>query len=255
MNRIDQLRQQIDACRAGSDDLYRPELAELAKAMCQGNSAGDPTAADPAVVREFDRAQRFDQCVVSALHDVAVPPGLLQKLLAQASQPSVGQDAELLDDAVTAAAQSDLPLSSDEAKVAARTRSAWHEPPASARARRLRDCRRKCSGDRLGVVARLAPTNYGGRPRNRRGDLDDRGESKRRLGRRRLRRPMSWLLSVRDMRIASSAIARWRTVPHVAWGVGVVVEMTKGSAIGSLVLIINTPYLQRRPLPLTRCSG
>lgn len=95
MNRIDKLRLQIDACRAGSDDLYRPELADLARAVGLGGSA-----ADSAVAREFDCAQRFDACVVSALHDVAVPPGLLEKLLTQAStapaadQPAADQPAD-----------------------------------------------------------------------------------------------------------------------------------------------------------------
>ncbi len=115
MNRINQLRQQIDACRAGSDDLHRPELADLAKAM--GDGAADPAAVDPAVVREFDRAQRFDRCVVSALHDVAVPPGLLQKLLIQASTPAVGEHADLLDGSVTAAAQIDSPPSGGDATI------------------------------------------------------------------------------------------------------------------------------------------
>jgi hypothetical protein len=78
MSRIDQLREQIDACRTGGDDLLSPDLAELAQAIGEG---GAP--ADPAIVSEFDRSQRFDRAVVSALQDVAVPAGMLERLLAK----------------------------------------------------------------------------------------------------------------------------------------------------------------------------
>jgi hypothetical protein len=82
MNRIDELREQIDACRAGSDDLHLPELAGLAQAVGH-DGAAENTADETAIAREFDRSQRFDRSVVSALHDVSVPAGLLERLLAQ----------------------------------------------------------------------------------------------------------------------------------------------------------------------------
>jgi hypothetical protein len=84
MRRIDQLREQIDSCRAGSDDLHLPELAELARAV----------QVDQAVAAELDRAGQFDRAVVSALHDVPVPGGLLERLLEKsagaAASPSIG---------------------------------------------------------------------------------------------------------------------------------------------------------------------
>jgi hypothetical protein len=119
MNRINQLRQQIDACRAGSDDVHSPELADLARALGRGGAA-----AEPAIVREFDRAQRFDRNVVSALHDVAVPAGLLDKLLAQAAAPCGDAVAHPLSDAVTAAIQS-------SSQTACQTTIQLEAPPAS----------------------------------------------------------------------------------------------------------------------------
>jgi hypothetical protein len=82
MSRIDELRQQIDACRTGSDDLHLPELSELAQSIGQDGVAKSG-AVDANVAREFDRSQRFDRNVGSALHDVSVPAGLLEKLLAK----------------------------------------------------------------------------------------------------------------------------------------------------------------------------
>jgi hypothetical protein len=82
MNRITELREQIDACRPGSDDLALPGLADLALAV-----GGDRAAAsDRAVAEELDRSQQFDRAVISALHDVPVPGDLLERLLAQAER-------------------------------------------------------------------------------------------------------------------------------------------------------------------------
>lgn len=76
MNRLTELREQIDACRPGSDDLALAGLADLAQAA----------ESDRAVVAELDRSQRFDRAVVSALHEVPVPGDLLERLLAQAER-------------------------------------------------------------------------------------------------------------------------------------------------------------------------
>jgi len=80
MSRIDELRQQIDACRTGGDDLHLPELSGLAEALGQDGVAKN-SAVEAAVAREFDRSQRFDRSVIAALQDVSVPTGLLERLL------------------------------------------------------------------------------------------------------------------------------------------------------------------------------
>jgi len=72
MSRVSHLREQIDACRPGSDDLALPALAELADAVEQ----------DRAVAEALARSQRFDQAVAAAMHDVSVPAGLADRLLA-----------------------------------------------------------------------------------------------------------------------------------------------------------------------------
>jgi hypothetical protein len=81
MKRIAQFREQIDACRPGSDDLALPALAPLAQAA----------ESERAVAAELDRSQQFDRVVMSVLHDVPVPGDLLERLLAQATQ---GKSAE-----------------------------------------------------------------------------------------------------------------------------------------------------------------
>jgi hypothetical protein len=82
MSQINRLREQIDACRPGSHDLALPALAELAQAAEQ----------DRAIAAELDRSQQFDRSVASAMHDVAVPPGLLDRLLTatEAAAPAAG---------------------------------------------------------------------------------------------------------------------------------------------------------------------
>lgn len=72
MSQSDKLREQIDACRAGSDDLALPELGELAQAAEN----------DRAVAAELARSHEFDRAIMSAMHDVSVPAGLLDRLLA-----------------------------------------------------------------------------------------------------------------------------------------------------------------------------
>lgn len=74
------IRQQIDACRAGSNDLTSPAMAELADALKH----------DPAAAEELARSQRMDEQVRSALHDLPVPASLAERLLAavRSNQPS-----------------------------------------------------------------------------------------------------------------------------------------------------------------------
>ncbi|MEX2176001.1 MAG: hypothetical protein WD872_16685 [Pirellulaceae bacterium] len=73
MSLTQQLREQIDACRPGGEDLHLPELAELAQAVEQ----------DRAVAAALDRARHFDLALANALHDQPVPSDLLERLLAQ----------------------------------------------------------------------------------------------------------------------------------------------------------------------------
>jgi hypothetical protein len=77
MTAINKLREQIDACRAGSDDLALPGLAELAEAATE----------DRAVADELAQSQQFDRVVTAALHDVEIPAGLAERLLAAAEEP------------------------------------------------------------------------------------------------------------------------------------------------------------------------
>src|SRR5262245_45448960 len=72
MNIGNQLREQLDACRPGKGDLALPELAAAAQALQR----------DPVAAKEFARSQQFDRQVAAALHDVTLPPGLADRLLA-----------------------------------------------------------------------------------------------------------------------------------------------------------------------------
>jgi len=73
-----QLREQIDACRPGKDDLALPALAELAAALPDDASLGE----------ELARSQKFDSAVTAALTDLPVPQGLAERLLAAAAAPA-----------------------------------------------------------------------------------------------------------------------------------------------------------------------
>jgi hypothetical protein len=73
------LREQIDACRQGTDDLALPELADLAHAVEHS----------PSLAEELARSERFDGAIHAALHDLPVPAHLAERLLAaaRADQP------------------------------------------------------------------------------------------------------------------------------------------------------------------------
>lgn len=64
--------QRMDACRPHCDDLKAPEMAELA-AVLEGH---------PELRAQLERSRRFDAAVIAACHDVAVPAGLADRLLA-----------------------------------------------------------------------------------------------------------------------------------------------------------------------------
>jgi hypothetical protein len=63
-------REQIDACRPGTGDLSLPALADLA---CDAET-------DKVVADEIARSERFDRAVSTAMHDVPLPAGLLERL-------------------------------------------------------------------------------------------------------------------------------------------------------------------------------
>ncbi|NLF70650.1 MAG: DUF3379 domain-containing protein [Candidatus Anammoximicrobium sp.] len=65
------IQQAIDACRP-DDDLQSPEMDFLAEAVRN----------DPEVRRQYERSQQFDASVSGAFHEVPVPAGLGERLLA-----------------------------------------------------------------------------------------------------------------------------------------------------------------------------
>jgi hypothetical protein len=65
--------ERLDAVRPGSDDLALPDLAE----------AGEVLLRDSEVAAEFERRQALDVRIAAAMHDVPVPTGLKERLLAQ----------------------------------------------------------------------------------------------------------------------------------------------------------------------------
>lgn len=89
MSQIEQLREQIDACRPGSSDLALPALAALAEAA----------RCDRAVADELALTQQWDRTIAAALHDAPLPEGLHERLLsaaendlrdAEVSLPNIG---------------------------------------------------------------------------------------------------------------------------------------------------------------------
>jgi hypothetical protein len=73
-----ELREAVDACRPGHDDLQLPEMASLREVLVR----------DEGIRRLFERTRRIDTEIARAMRDVAVPEGLEQRLLT-AVQPAV----------------------------------------------------------------------------------------------------------------------------------------------------------------------
>ena len=69
------LRQLMDACRANSDDLSLPEMADLAVALRD----------DAALRSEWESRQRSDRVIAGAMHDLSAPAGLAERILAAAT--------------------------------------------------------------------------------------------------------------------------------------------------------------------------
>jgi hypothetical protein len=86
---ITRLRQLMDACRANSDDLSLPGMADLAVALREHS----------ALRCEWESRQRSDRVIAGAMHDVSAPAGLAERILAAAAT----RDGERLAQAARAA--------------------------------------------------------------------------------------------------------------------------------------------------------
>jgi hypothetical protein len=102
-----EMREAMDAYRAGSDDLDLPELIQVSEAL----------AADPVARRVFDRIQRFDKRIAAAAHDVPVPSGLAERILARlpSSSEPVTNGFRVAESAAATATQSAAPPTSPAA--------------------------------------------------------------------------------------------------------------------------------------------
>lgn len=107
----------IDACRADSDDLSLPEMGELRTALRQ----------DDTLRHEWDARQRSERVVREAMHDVQVPAGLAERILAAAA----ARDRESLTAAAAIAPSSDVQLSARNTPL---SRRRWMALAASAAA-------------------------------------------------------------------------------------------------------------------------
>ncbi len=67
------VREGIDACRVGHDDLRLPDLAEAARAVMENDT----------VASHFEQVQLCDARILGAITDVTVPEGLATRLLAR----------------------------------------------------------------------------------------------------------------------------------------------------------------------------
>lgn len=108
MNPHPSLREQLDACRAGSDDLQLPELADLATRV----SSDAQVAQDLAALHQADHELR------SQLVEVKVPEGLAARLLSQlaAARQQQLQSPQLLD-SLSTSLQSEISLPTEPTAV------------------------------------------------------------------------------------------------------------------------------------------
>lgn len=77
-----EIRDAIESCRPGSDDLSLPEMAQLAEAL----------SADAGLRASFNRVQRLDRRIAAATRDVSVPGGLAERILARLQVPAANRD-------------------------------------------------------------------------------------------------------------------------------------------------------------------
>lgn len=84
------LRQRMDACRIGSDDLALPEMSDLSAAL----------RIDAALREEWESRQRSERLIVAAMEDLPVPAGLADRILAAARACDGNRLAETTEQAV-----------------------------------------------------------------------------------------------------------------------------------------------------------
>ncbi len=111
------IREGIEACRPGSDDLLDSDLADTAEAIRQD--------ADAELTRQ--RVQKWDVAIGASLEQIPVPADLAQRILtrleAQSESPLGGLSQSLLNNVVSAAHEA-TPVESGTVDLAA-PRSIW----------------------------------------------------------------------------------------------------------------------------------
>jgi hypothetical protein len=89
----------IESCRPASDDLFTPELSDVAEHI----------AVDPGCDRYYERLQNLDLKISAAFHDVEIPPGLEQRVLAKVELARLEDALFGYEDETLATAASTLP--------------------------------------------------------------------------------------------------------------------------------------------------
>jgi hypothetical protein len=85
------LRQRMDGCRIGSDDLSLPEMSELSAALRN----------DAALREEWESRQRSERLIAAAMDELPVPAGLADRILAAAAACDGHRLVEKIEQAVT----------------------------------------------------------------------------------------------------------------------------------------------------------
>ncbi len=93
------LHELLDACRPGSDDLAQPEMAAV-RAELETNATARRHAA---------RVEQFDRNVAAALHDVPLPAGLRERLLAKLAENATPAEIAAADAAAISVAHEEIP--------------------------------------------------------------------------------------------------------------------------------------------------
>jgi hypothetical protein len=92
------IREGIEACRAGSDDLRATDMADVARAIADSDQARIA----------HERVQAWDAAVSQSMEKIDVPPGLAERIMARL-QAGPSASADLLSTVVAEAAHADQP--------------------------------------------------------------------------------------------------------------------------------------------------